>query len=53
MIAVYIDLYPDSASDSKLDGCGYPDYDEDLDMAGGDIGVASHCDCDQGGDIKQ
>ena len=42
-----MDLYPDSASDSELDGCRNPDYDEDLDTAGGDISVASHCDCEQ------
>ena len=42
-----MDLYPNSASDSELDGCGNPDYNEDLDTAGGDIGVALHCDCKQ------
>ena len=42
-----MDLYLDSTSDSELDGCGNPDYDEDLDTASGDIGVASHCDYEQ------
>ena len=33
---IAMDLYPGSASDSELDGCGNLDYDEDLD-----------CDCEQ------
>ena len=44
---IAMDLYPDSASDSELDGCGNQDYDEDLDTASGNIGVAPHCDCEQ------
>ena len=47
VLAVAMDLYPDSASDSELDGCGNPDYDGDFETAGGDIGVASHCNCEQ------
>ena len=42
-----MDLYPDSVSDSELDGCGNLDYNEDLDTGGRDIGVALHCDCEQ------
>ena len=42
-----MDLYPDSTSDSELDGCGNPDYNGDFETAGSDIGVASQCDCEQ------
>ena len=44
-----MDLYPDSASDSELDGCGNPDNDGDFETAGSDISVLRL----QAGDIKQ
>ena len=42
-----MNLYPDSASDSELDSCANPDYDGDFEMVSGDIGAASHYDCEQ------
>ena len=42
-----MDLYPDSTSDSKLDGCGNLDYDGNFETADSDVGVASHCDYEQ------
>lgn len=47
MLAVAMDLYPYSASDSELDGCGNLDYDGDFETVGSDVGVASHCNCEQ------
>ena len=44
-----MDLYPDSASDSELDGRGNPDYDGDFETTGGDISALRL----QAGDIKQ
>ena len=35
-----MDLYPDSTSNSELDGCGNPDYNGHFETAG------SECDCE-------
>ena len=43
VVTYQMDLFPDSASNSKLDGCCNADYDGDFETAGGDIGVTLDC----------